>query len=190
VFHPMNAYTRGNKIIAHVMQFEEAPLFPHADGSRADPAKANARLCEWVFDLADNSNSVQRRYLDDITGEFPRLDERFAGNDYHHGWYAASTKLDGGLGFDAIAHHDFTAGKRNLYQLPEGDATGEPVFVPKSRSAAEGEGYLLSTIYRGAEHRSDLAVFDAQDVAAGPLACAELPHRVPHGFHGNWKYND
>jgi carotenoid cleavage dioxygenase-like enzyme len=189
VFHPMNAYTQGNKIIAHVMQFEEAPLFPHADGSRADPEKANARLCEWVFDLADNSNSVQRRYLDDITGEFPRLDERFAGNNYHHGYYAASTKKDGGLGFDAIAHHDFTSGKRNLFQLPDGDATGEPVFVPKNRTAAEGEGYLLTTVYRGSEHRSDLAVFDAQDVSAGPIACAELPHRVPHGFHGNWKYN-
>ena len=40
VFHPMNAYTDGNRIVAHVMQFEEAPLFPHADGSRPDPGKA------------------------------------------------------------------------------------------------------------------------------------------------------
>ena len=39
VFHPMNAYTEGNRIIAHVMQFEEVPLFPHADGSPPDPGK-------------------------------------------------------------------------------------------------------------------------------------------------------
>ena len=32
-------------------------------------------------------------------------------------------------------------------------------------------------------------VNDATDVAAGPIACAELPHRVPYGFHGNWKRN-
>ena len=31
VFHPMNAYTDGNKIVADMMQFEEAPLFPHLD---------------------------------------------------------------------------------------------------------------------------------------------------------------
>ena len=37
---------------------------------------------------------------------------------------------------------------------------------------------------------TSLAVFDAQNVADGPIACAELPHRVPYGFHGNWKYND
>ncbi|HQP19922.1 MAG TPA: carotenoid oxygenase family protein [Phenylobacterium sp.] len=29
-------------------------------------------------------------------------------------------------------------------------------------------------------------MFDAQDVAAGPIAVAEVPRRVPFGFHGNW----
>jgi carotenoid cleavage dioxygenase len=172
------------------MQFEEAPLFPHLDGSAPDPEKANARLCEWEFDLGDNSNSVKRTYLDDITGEFPRLDERFAGLGYRHGYYAASSTNDGGLGFDAIVHHDLDKGDKSLYVLPEGDRTGEPVFVPKAKDAPEGQGYLLSTVYRARENRSDLAVFDAENVADGPIACAELPHRVPFGFHGNWKYND
>ena len=45
-------------------------------------------------------------------------------------------------------------------------------------------------VYRARENRSDLMFLDAADVAAGPIACAELPHRVPYGFHGNWKRND
>ena len=190
VFHPLNAYTQGNKIIAHVMQFEEAPLFPHLDGSKPDPEKANARLCEWVFDLGDNANTVQRRYLDDVTGEFPRLDERFAGNDYHHGYYAASTSRDGGLGFNAIAHHDFTKDSRSMFELPDGDFTGEPVFVPQNERRGRRRRLSVDDRLPGCENRSDLAVFDAENVSDGPLACAELPHRVPHGFHGNWKYND
>ncbi|MFT5578015.1 MAG: carotenoid cleavage dioxygenase-like enzyme [Paraglaciecola psychrophila] len=189
VFHALNACTRGDKIIAHMMQFEEAPLFPHADGSRGDPKKANARLCEWTIDLAPGGG-ISRRYLDDITGEFPRLDERFTGLENRHGYYAASTTNDGGKGFDAIAHVDLLLDRRSLFELPSGDTTGEPIFVPKSLTAAEGEGYLLSVVSRAGENRSDLLVFDATDIAAGPLAAAELPHRVPHGFHGNWKYND
>ena len=189
VFHPMNAYTEGDRIVAHVMQFEEAPLFPKVDGSPSDPEKANARLCEWVIDLADNSNGIQRRYLDDITGEFPRLDERFAGNGYRHGYYAAAVDRAPGMGFDGIAHHDFDKGRRTHYALPGDDVTGEPVFVPRSPDAREGDGYLLSVVYRAAENRSDLVVLDAANVADGPIACAELPHRVPYGFHGNWKYN-
>ncbi len=190
VFHPMNAYTEGNKVVAHVMQFEQAPLFPHLDGSPPDPEKASARLCEWIFDLADNSNGVQRRYLDDVTGEFPRLDERFTGLDYNHGYYGASTQQQDGVGFNAVAHHNFTTGRREQYELPEGDVTGEPVFVPASPDAPEGEGYLLSVVYRARDNRSDLAFFDAQNLPDGPIATAELPHRVPYGFHGNWKYND
>ncbi len=190
VFHPMNAYDDGDKIVAHVMQFEEAPLFPKADGSATDPKKANARLCEWVIDPGANSNEIQTRYLDDITGEFPRLDERRAGKRYRHGYYAAASSRDGGLGFDAIVHHDFEQDARALYALPGDDSTGEPVFVPRSPDADEGDGYLIAVVYRAQDNRSDLAIFDATDVTQGPIACAELPHRVPYGFHGNWMYND
>jgi len=187
VFHPMNAYSDGTRIVAHVMQFEEAPLFPHADGTRPDPDKANARLCEWVIDLGDNRGGVASRYLDDLIGEFPRLDERFAGLDYRHGYYAGATRAQPGLGFNAIVHHDFARDRRVLWELPAGDMVGEPVFVPKHAGAEEGEGYLVATVYRGAEHRSDLAILDARAVADGPLACVQMPHRVPFGFHGNWR---
>ncbi len=186
VFHPMNAYTEGERIRAHVMQFEEAPLFPHLDGSKPDRDKANARLCEWEIDLRANSNGIKRTYLDDITGEFPRLDERLTGLDYRHGYYAAATNKNGGDGFNSVVHQDLTTGSAERFDLPEGDFTGEPVFVPRSEGAGEGDGYVLSLLYRGAENRSDLAIFDALNVADGPLACAQLPHRVPFGFHGNW----
>ena len=187
VFHPMNAYTDGNRIVAHVMQFDEAPLFPNVDGTPTAPAQAH--LTEWIIDLADNANSVQLRALDDTVGEFPRLDERFAGTTYRHGYYAA-TSNGSDLSFNAIVRHDFATGRHTRYVLPNGDTTGEPVFVPRSRDAAEGDGYLLSVVHRGGENRSDLAIFDAQNLADGTIACAELPHRVPYGFHGNWKYND
>ena len=118
------------------------------------------------------------------------MDERFSGLSYGQGYYAASTKRDAGAFFNAIAHHDLKKDQRHLYELPPGDATGEPVFVPRSRDAPEGEGYLLSVVYRCGENRSDLAIFDAENLSGGPIACAELPHRVPFGFHGNWKYNE
>jgi carotenoid cleavage dioxygenase-like enzyme len=41
-------------------------------------------------------------------------------------------------------------------------------------------------VWRAAESRSDLAVFNATDVEAGPVALVQLGHRVPDGFHGNW----
>ena len=185
VFHPMNAWEEGSKIFADVMEYPTAPLFPLADGTKTP--NEPARLVRWTFDLADNSNRVRRQPLDDMAGEFPRFDERRAGLAYRHGWFAASSGQSGELKFDAIAHIDHASGRRVQYTLPAGDAASEPVFVPRSSDAAEGDGWLLSVVYRGGEDSSDLIVFDAADVPAGPIASARAPRRVPFGFHGNWR---
>ena len=39
----MNAYEDGGKIIADMMQFEEAPMFPHLDGSSPDLKKGRSK---------------------------------------------------------------------------------------------------------------------------------------------------
>ena len=185
VFHVMNAWEDGERIIADVMQYESAPLFPKADGSRGE--NAQARLARWTFDLAGGSNHIRREYIDDMAGEFPRFDERRSGRAYRHGWFAGQTTRGGEMQSNAIAHFDVTTGRRTTYELPAGDSISEPVFTPRSPTAEEGDGWLLAVAYRAQEDRSDLLVFEAQDVAAGPIAVAEVPRRVPFGFHGNWR---
>ena len=76
------------------------------------------------------------------------------------------------------------SGAINEYLL---DRYGEPIFVPKTDDAAEGDGWILTVVWRGNEGRSDLAVFEATDIAKGPVALAHLSSRVPAGFHGNWR---
>jgi carotenoid cleavage dioxygenase len=185
VFHPMNAWEEGRLIHADVMEYPVAPLFPNADGTMT--ARAKAVLTRWTIDLDDASRQIKRQALDDLAGEFPRFDERRAGLSYRHGWFAGNRRRPGGTGFDTIAHIDLKTGRRADFALPDGDFTSEPVFVPRHADAAEGEGWVVALIYRGAEDRSDFVVLDAQDVAAGPVALAKIPRRVPHGFHGNWR---
>ena len=95
VFHPMNAYEDGDKIVGDVMQYDAAPLFPDPNGRAGDPAKAIAHLTRWTFDLASNSDGFKREQIDDLAGEFPRFDERLAGLDYRHGYFAASSDREG-----------------------------------------------------------------------------------------------
>jgi len=49
-----------------------------------------------------------------------------------------------------------------------------------------GDVWFFGVVCRARENRSDLAVLNAQDVEAGPIALVHLGHRVPDGFHGNW----
>src|ERR1700722_14329586 len=86
VFHPMNMWEEGDKIIADVMEYPVAPLFPTLDGTA--PKDAFAKLTRWTFDLASDSGTVKREQIDDLAGEFPRFDDRHAGLGYRHGWFA------------------------------------------------------------------------------------------------------
>jgi carotenoid cleavage dioxygenase len=185
VFHPMNAWEEGDKIFADVMEYPVAPLFPNAKGERGKDAQA--RLVRWIFDLAAPSNVIKRQPLDDLPGEFPRFDERRAGLPYRHGWFAAQRDRSEGAGFGGIAHIDLLTGQRATYDFGPNDGGGEPIFVPRAANAPEGDGWVIATVYRGDENLSDLVIFDAQDIPAGPIATAKLPRRVPFGFHGNWR---
>ncbi len=185
VFHPMNAWEVGRLIQADVMEYPIPPLFPGVDGAMTPRTKAV--LTRWTLDLDDPARRVRRQPLDDLAGEFPRVDERRSGLAYRHGWFAGNRRRPGGTGFDTLSHFDHARGRRADFTLPEGDFTGEPVFVARSAGADEGDGWVVALIYRGAEDRSDFAVFNAQDMPAGPIAIARIPRRVPHGFHGSWR---
>ena len=71
--------------------------------------------------------------------------------------------------------------------MSEQFAVSEPVFVPRTEKSQEGEGFLLSTVYDAAIDKSFLLVLDAENIEQGPIGKAMLDHRVPFGFHGNWK---
>ncbi|HEY2445359.1 MAG TPA: carotenoid oxygenase family protein [Rhizomicrobium sp.] len=182
VFHPMNMWEDGDRLFADLMQYETAPLFPNADGSRGE--SSSAKLTRWTFDLSGKTDTISRETIDDLPGEFPRFDERRAGLPYRHGYFAAGSRDGAALSFDSIAHIDVQSGRKDVFVFPEGSSPGEPVFVP--RGEGEGDGWLLSVVYQGGEDRSDVAVFDATDVARGPVGIAHLSRRVPFGFHGNW----
>ena len=151
-----------------------------------------ARLFRWTFDLSGKAHSFKEEQLDERPGEFPRFDERFCMSDYRHGW-TVSASPGGSTGepreprLDGITHYDLETGRSATWTSDAADRFGEPVFVPRHADAAEGDGWVLAVLYRAAEGRSDLAVFEATDIAKGPVALAHLSSRVPAGFHGNWR---
>ncbi len=188
VFHPMNAHSDGDTVVCDVCECEAAPLFPLPDGTPGDPRKAIPRLTRWTFDLGRNTDDFKSERLNDVPCEFPRLDERRTGLPYRYGYVACDSNPEFRIGgFNAIARVDHKTGRFETYDVGPGCATNEPIFVPRSNDAAEGDGFLLANVYDENRKASHLVILDAQNVSAGPLATAYLDHRVPFGFHGNWR---
>lgn len=182
--HSMNAWEDGEELHCELTEFPHLPVFPNADGSANPPTES--RLTRWTIDLADNTNRARRREIDDLNSEMPRIDDRFAGLPYRHGWYMASVACKHPMMHDALAHIDLKTGKRRLRVLEPGDVAGEPVFVPRHPGAPEGDGYLVALVYRAAGDTSELLILNAQDIAGEPDAVLKVPRRVPPGFHGNF----
>jgi len=183
--HTMNAWEDGEKVHCEVTEFPSPPeVFPNADGS---PSRSTeARLARWTIDLAGETNGAKREQIDDLNSEMPRVDERFAGLPYRHGWYFADIDSKYPMMHDAIAHFDFKTGKRAVRMFDSGDAAGEPVFVQRSASAPEGDGYIISVVYRAATNTSELLILNAQDIAGEPAAVLKMPRRVPGCAHGSF----
>jgi carotenoid cleavage dioxygenase-like enzyme len=186
VFHPMNHYDLADgRIVIDVVKYDVAPLFPLPDGSPSTKETPPSRLFRWTFDLSGRGKPFQETQLDDRVSEFPRTDPRLRMADYRHGWAVTTNATDPAR--EQLTHYDLKSGKSVDWRAPAGDGVSEPVFVPRSADAPEGDGWVLSVVYRAAEQRSDLAVFEATDIAKGPVALAHMTSRVPAGFHGNWR---
>ena len=78
-------------------------------------------------------------------------------SDYRHGWIVAGDVTDPKTGEprqDGLIHYDLKTGKSTGWSAGTDDRFGEPIFVPRTDDAAEGDGWLLSVLYRGEERRS------------------------------------
>lgn len=189
-FHFMNGFDEGGVITIDACQFEQAPLFPTPDGQPT--GKATPYLTRWTLDMnAENPRGVFNR-IDEHESEFPQCDPRNMGKPYRHGWYTSpngevpNPQLDSENVYNVVAHYDHETGKSDRYSCGRA-MTSEALFVPKSESAPEGEGYLLSVVTSFETRTSSLFIFDALKVSAGPLAKVHLSHCVPAGFHGTWR---
>ncbi len=186
VFHPLNAHTDGRHVIAEVAQYERCPVT--GSGSETAERFSPAVLVRWTLDL--DGGTVKQEPMDERALEFPRLDERRTGLPYRWGYAAGageSPAPDELLGMNAILRYDVQSGECRRHELGTTSVSGEPIFVPKRASAEEGEGYLLALVYRAPRDRSVLVILEARDVEGEPVATVHLPHRVPGGFHGNWR---
>jgi len=179
-YHPMNAYDApdGSVIIdicVYDRMFDRDVLGPFgADG--------HARLERWTLNPQARSCAVT--VIDARPNEFPKHRGSVAGRPYTYG-YCASPSVDPAEGWPTLKHN-LVSGERQVFDHGRGRAGGEPIFVARTDSAAEDDGWLIILVHDLGAGTTELVVLDAADFARGTVARVVLPQRVPFGFHGNW----
>lgn len=181
--HMMNAYRDGSKVHLDLCFYEGNcfPFFPTPQGDITEPVPPF--LTRLTMDLDDAQGRIEKQRLVNVSCEMPRTDDRYQGRPYRHGYMICYRSADGS---SAMGHIDHRSGELDVWTPGPGDAVQEAQFVPRTPDSPEGDGWLICPVSRVSRMRSDLAILDARNLAAGPVALLKLPVRVRATFHGTW----
>jgi carotenoid cleavage dioxygenase-like enzyme len=196
--HVMNAHNEGSLVHfdTPMAKGNMFPFFPDTEGAPFEPHEAAANMTRWTVDMLGNTDEIAMRRLTDLVGEFPRIDDRFAGMKNKYGWLLVQdmekpVDLPGGrsasgMMMNTLARLDLETGTNDTYWIGSTSSFQEPAFIPRPGSTEEGDGYMVVIENRLAEMGSRLLLFDAMALAKGPIATIGLPFRIRQGLHGNW----
>lgn len=198
-FHTMNAVTRGSKLGLDLCVARRAP-FPDAAGGMFTREETGQYLTRWTCDLAaaeraggDPVQFTEERLWDEYTVDFPVVDPRFLGSEYRHGYMTArngskpvNPEVAKGIFFNSLAHYDHRTGEGETWYAGDDSSVQEPVFVPRSATAPEGDGYLLAVVDRFPFDHSELVIIDTARFTDGPIATVFVPLFLRPTFHGVW----
>lgn len=179
VFHSVNAFEDGNRIIMHVSKMASA------FGADSNDYSNVARLWRWTIDL--EAGTVSEDQIDDRAGDFGRVNDNRVGLKARYGYLIA---LDGEGNSEEpiygsqLIKYDLQDGSRMIHQLGANVRGGEPVFA--ASGMGEDEGWIMTICHDETSGKSKFLIVDAQNFNGSPVATIHLPERAPYGAHGSW----
>jgi len=189
VLHFSNAYEEGDELILEGFH-QGAPIPKRLEGETAidafrkslDMRELQTRLHRWRFNLV--TGQTREEFLDDEVAEFPTIDSRAAGRK--HRWVIAMTGEPGHFLFNGMVAYDVARGSKQSYRFPEGVFASESPIAPRTGARGEADGYAVTFVSDPRNDSSECQLFDARDIARGPIARIRLPHRISSGTHATW----
>ena len=142
---------------------------------------------EWRFNL--RTGQTRERTIDDIVNqEFPVINSWMQGHKTRYSWNLLMGRLNRPEEprFCGLVRYDLERDRCTTYHEGVHKWFGEAPFAPKDGWQKEDDGYLVGFVWDELKQASFVAIFDAADIAQGPVARIRVPQRVPHGFHATW----
>jgi carotenoid cleavage dioxygenase-like enzyme len=118
-----------------------------------------------------------------IAAEFPRNDHSVSG--WPRAYTVHATGSDGSRPlFSGVATHNWRTGRSDTFDFGPAHLVEESVFVPRPGGDGELDGWLLTPSVNLAAKATELHVFDALQVAAGPICVWRADAALPVSLHG------
>lgn len=186
VFHHANAYEKEGKLILDSICYDEFPSLGDAkDYSEVDFDHVPASQL-WRFTVDLHTKQVEKKTIIERYCEFPTLHPDKVGRDYRYLYIGVAHENTGNAPLQALLKRDLQTGEEQFWSAAPRGFGGEPLFVARPGGSAEDDGWVLLWIYNAEFNRTEIAIFDAQNISSGPIAKMNLKHHVPYGLHGSF----
>ncbi len=184
--HLANCFESGGLLLVDVIELER-PVYDQYDLSELFTEVRRAVPKRYVVDpekgeLVDTLSLDYRNMCD-----FPAIDPRRAGRETHDVWVLgiSATEHPGRKFFDQVVHLDWRDGGTDVYQAPPHHYFGgEPIFL--GDPGDERRGAVICQRFDAEEESMAFLLFDAFDVARGPIAVLPLREPIHLGFHASF----
>jgi carotenoid cleavage dioxygenase len=148
-----------------------------------------------TLDLGSRNGAVEEETLIETPmSSFTRIDERFITLPYRYVFVQyADSRFDSGdvLGRtdgNCIGRFDVHTGTVKPFFPGPGRAVHEPVFIPRTATSPEGDGYLLAVANNVVQSTTELYLIEATSMEE--MARITLPFRSSPQVHGTWANAD
>lgn len=191
VVHFANAFQAGDEVVIDACVFhhfafgeEFGYTGPHTP---FDPALPDRRAPQRLYRtrIQAGASRAQWEPLCEHGVDFPRVHPLRDGRESALIFGATRADTRHSDPFDSILRVDTRAkgARPQVWTAPQDVFVGEPLFAPSD--ANESEGHVMVLTSDGLREKSALLVFDASEIARGPIATVPLP-LLPIAFHGEW----
>jgi all-trans-8'-apo-beta-carotenal 15,15'-oxygenase len=184
--HLINAFEPDSRTLIVDFLELEAPAYPeYQPVPDMFPTVTPCRPVRYVIDVP-SKRLIERIAMDyDRAPDFPSPIRSLLMNEYNDFWMLgiSATGRPGRKFFDQLAHGSWRDRAVNdVFQTEPGQYLGgEP--CPVTDPGDSSRGVVINLFVDARNERWEIALFDAMNVARGPIARLGLKHKVHPGFH-------
>jgi all-trans-8'-apo-beta-carotenal 15,15'-oxygenase len=185
--HLINAFDQDGRVTVDVVEHEQ-PLYPEyqviphlfTGTFRGHPVR-------FTIDPAAGAPIERRDVAYSCSPDFPAHDLEATGRAYDAFWMLgiSAAGRPGRKFFDQLVRVEWDTDAVDVYQAaPRHYLGGEPAFIPEP--GVPRSGVVICQAFDAERTASSMLVFDAFDLAKGPVAIARLPAPIPLLFHSTF----
>jgi len=186
--HLINCFEENDKLIVDVLELDHPIYDQYQQVPDLFTDVCEGQPVRYVVDMK-NRELIGRGEIDyRFAPDFPSIDPRRFTHSYGDFWMLgiSTTGRGGRKFFDQLVHGIWSdASARDVYHSPPLHyLCGEPIFIGDPND--ERAGTVICQVFDASRVTSAFAIFDAFDVAGGPVARLHLKEPVHLGFHASF----